>query len=98
MIEVTEEMRRAFADAAGWPPAPWMFGPDVERGIAAVLELAEQDRTSAEAERDTLRALLAELVDTDPCQFDHNGRCQAHSLHSAPCPHARAKEVLATDQ
>lgn len=42
-IEPTDEMRHAFADAAGWPPAPWMFGPDVERGITAVLEMFAAD-------------------------------------------------------
>lgn len=39
-------------------------------------------------------ALLEELVDPDPCWFDHHGYCQAHSLHMKPCPHERAKELL----
>jgi hypothetical protein len=43
--------------------------------------------------------LLGELVDPDPCWFDHNGGCQAHgfiSLRSGEtCPHADAKALLA---
>lgn len=41
-----------------------------------------------------LRELLAQLVDEDPCRLDHHGYCQAHSLHSPPCPHQVAKELL----
>ena len=42
------------------------------------------------------RQLLVDLVDTDDCQFDHHGYCQAHVwLDERPCPHARAKTILA---
>lgn len=43
------------------------------------------------------REALAELVDPDPCsQFDHQGDCQTHGTGAArPCPHARARELLA---
>jgi hypothetical protein len=48
-------------------------------------------------ERDTerLRALIDDLTDSDPCQYDHNDFCQAHHLHERPCPHERAKAWLA---
>ena len=49
---------------------------------------------SAEAECERLRDLIEEFVDDDPCQYDMHGYCQAHSLHSKPCPHERAKEML----
>lgn len=43
-------------------------------------------------------ALLADLVDADPCCFDHNGGCQAHGYLSLEpgekCPHERAKQLL----
>ncbi len=39
-------------------------------------------------------AILADLVDDAPCQYDHHGYCQAHSLHERPCPHERAKTLL----
>lgn len=42
-----------------------------------------------------LAELVEELVDPDPCSYDHHGLCQAHSLHEAPCPHQRAKDYLA---
>lgn len=40
--------------------------------------------------------LLAELVDDEPCCYDHDGNCQSHSLHERPCPHETAKHVLTT--
>lgn len=52
-------------------------------------------RQAAEAERDTWRELVRELVDDGPCHYDHHGQCQGHSLHDRPCPHSRAKELLA---
>lgn len=56
-------------------------------------ELIEGRKLLAAAEQ--MRRLLADLVDPDPCWLDHHGYCQAHGLHSPPCPHARAKELLA---
>ncbi len=41
-----------------------------------------------------LRELLIELTDVDDCQYDHHGYCQAHSLHTAPCPHSRSKTFI----
>ncbi|MFD1546973.1 hypothetical protein [Nonomuraea guangzhouensis] len=51
---------------------------------------------SAEERRELL-ALLRELADPDPCEFDHGGDCQAHGPTSTwnGCPHARALELLA---
>lgn len=49
--------------------------------------------TELEAERDELRALAADLLDPDPCQYDHHNLCQAHHLHERPCPHERAKAL-----
>lgn len=41
--------------------------------------------------------LIAELVDSrEPCRYDHNGLCQAHSLQEKPCPHETAKHLLTT--
>jgi hypothetical protein len=45
-------------------------------------------------ENEKLRNLLRELIDPDPCQYDHHDYCQSHSLHERPCPHQRAKELL----
>lgn len=67
MIELTDEMRQAFADAAGWPPAPWMFGPDVERGITAVLSLVERKLRAEIAYR-----IRAELVCCDVFEKTHD--------------------------
>lgn len=41
-----------------------------------------------------LKALVADLVDRDPCHYDHDGGCQAHGWDSGvDCPHARAKKL-----
>jgi hypothetical protein len=45
-------------------------------------------------EIERLWGLLTELVDPGPCQYDHNGLCQAHHLDERPCPHGRAKLAL----
>ncbi len=46
-----------------------------------------------------LMRLIRDLVDADPCWFDHHGGCQAHGYLSLEpgekCPHAEAKEILA---
>lgn len=41
-----------------------------------------------------LYELLDELVEPDDCRYDHHGKCQSHNLHSAPCPHERAKAAM----
>lgn len=41
------------------------------------------------------RKLIAELVDPDDCQYDHNDLCQTHGCSERPCPHERAKRWLA---
>jgi hypothetical protein len=45
---------------------------------------------------ETLVKTLAELVDSDPCQYDHHGLCQSHGLHKRPCPHEQTKHILST--
>jgi hypothetical protein len=42
-----------------------------------------------------LLGLITEFVSPDACQYDHHGYCQAHSLDPAPCPHERARGLLA---
>ena len=46
-----------------------------------------------------VRRLIADLVDPDPCSFDHHGGCQAHGYLSLEpgevCPQAEAKQWLA---
>lgn len=49
---------------------------------------ARRMRATAE---DRAVSLLRELIDPCPCLYDHNGLCQAHSLHQDPCPHETAK-------
>lgn len=46
-----------------------------------------------------LLTLLRDMIDPDPCWFDHHGGCQAHGYLSLRpgelCPHHEAKELLA---
>ena len=44
-----------------------------------------------------MEAVIGDLVDADECYFDHHGHCQAHNWFAVapPCPHARAKRLLA---
>ena len=37
--------------------------------------------------------LLRDLVDEDPCDYDHNDFCQTH-YYGRPCAHERAKNLL----
>lgn len=49
--------------------------------------------------RDAL-AVAVELIDRlafdDACEIDHNGYCQAHNLHSEPCPHPLGRRFVET--
>jgi len=39
--------------------------------------------------------LLEDLLDPDPCEFDHHGNCQLHGWSGdKPCPQKRLKELL----
>lgn len=70
---------------------------DVCRLIAAAPELCAEVLALRE-ERATMLQLIRDMVDPDPCWFDHNGGCQAHVyLTLKPgelCPHAEAKALL----
>ena len=50
------------------------------------------------ADRDRLAAIVRDLNDPDPCWYDHHGYCQAHGWTATDpkCPHARARDLLAT--
>ena len=42
-------------------------------------------------------SILRELVDENPCSFDHHGNCQEHgwtNYGEGLCPHERAKRLL----
>lgn len=72
-----------------------------EQQLAAIRQIGEmaerlaRDELARRQERiDTLIDLVLDLTDSSPCQYDHNDCCQSHSLHSWPCPHELAKEVL----
>lgn len=58
---------------------------------------------------DELRVLLADLVDPEPCGFDHHGYCQEHGWleragevygegrEGRDCPHGRAQRLLSLE-
>lgn len=93
-IEPTDEMEQAY-DHASWenPTRNAEEGvdyPNVRDGLTAVLALVDRDQSAA-------LTILADMVDPDPCWYDHHGYCQAHGwTQTEPrCPHARARELLA---
>lgn len=56
------------------------------------------DAVTAKIERRAqipLLSLIEDLTDPDTCWYDHHGYCQPHGLHPRPCPHERARRVLA---
>lgn len=68
-------------------------GPDAQMIIAA----RNQGPALIDEVR-TLRGLVSDFLDPDPCSFDHHGYCQAHMyLGGEPgsCPHGRARKMLA---
>jgi hypothetical protein len=68
-------------------------GPDADLIIAA-----RNQGPALVDEVKTLRSLVRDFLDPDPCQFDHHGYCQAHMyLGGEPmsCPHGRARAMLA---
>jgi hypothetical protein len=85
-----ETAQRWIEAAEGGPNGGWLpfsvrehFGTDTPKLLAEV---------------EQLRALLAEFVDDEPCEFDHHGGCQTHGfLEPRPgqrCHVARARELL----
>lgn len=38
--------------------------------------------------------IIAQMVDPNPCRYDHHDYCQEHALHPRPCPHERAQTLL----
>lgn len=75
------------------PPHVYRDGED--NGVATQTEeTLWSEIKSLRGEREEMRRLLSELVDPDPCWFDHHGSCQAHDLQN-PCPHEQAKKLLA---
>lgn len=59
---------------------------------SAVRAEAAAELEGLRAELAVLRDLVGSLVDTDPCDLDHHGYCQAHGwTYTDPaCPMARA--------
>lgn len=49
----------------------------------------------AETERDAAMDIVRDIVDDDPCDYDHHDYCQTHGLHSRPCANERAVTLIA---
>lgn len=58
--------------------------------------LAEFARAERVAQLVVAARLVPEFIhDDDPCEYDRLGYCHAHELRERPCPHERAKALLA---
>ena len=41
------------------------------------------------------REVIYNLIDDEPCRYDHHGYCQAHNwLSNDVCPHKQGKELI----
>lgn len=60
--------------------------------------MSAEEITALRAENATLRELVRDLVDPDPCVHDHHGYCQTHWWTTErSCPHGRARELGLVD-
>lgn len=63
---------------------------------SALMEMIDR-LEDADAKLKAMRGVLIELVDPDPCHYDHSGDCQAHGFPvdaETMCPHEEAKEMI----
>lgn len=74
------------------------------RELLAERETLRTDLLAAASQRDqalsaehTAHQVLAHFVDDEPCQFDHDGACQAHGVSGPPCRNAMARQLLGMD-
>ena len=63
-----------------------------EASTAELVDLVLEGRV----EIGRLRVMVEALRDSDPCEFDHHGYCQAHGWMTTdkPCPHGLAAEMF----
>lgn len=95
---VYEVIRSYPADAAD-NARVWRCVHAALNALAGTLIAAESSRRDWAAEAEAATAILADLVDEDPCAWDHNHSCQAHGFfyldQGELCPHEEAKRLLA---
>jgi hypothetical protein len=66
-----------------------------QRGDAEFIAATRMAAPALVAEVRTLRSLVRDFLDPDPCSLDHHGYCQTHGwLTEGPCPHATARQML----
>jgi hypothetical protein len=66
-----------------------------QRADAEFITAARMAVPALAVEVRTLRSLVRDFLDPDPCSFDHHGYCQMHSwLTEGPCPHGKARQIL----
>jgi hypothetical protein len=80
-MSVREEIEAAIADYSRIFPVPYALAPNLELASRALGEAT---------------ALIGNLVDPDPCDWDHNHSCQAHGYFYIPqgekCPNQAGKD------
>jgi hypothetical protein len=89
-----DQARQAYRTSSVRPDPDLLMSMTYASAILGMVGACMMDDEPDPDEATTLRGLVADFVDPDPCDYDHNGYCQAHSLHGRPCPHERAKTLL----
>ena len=88
------------------PPTPWDYMSPPEEVRERERDAFIAGRVSRDAEVAELKAkiaesqeIVAELLDPDPCNWDHNHSCQAHGWFFIPqgemCPNERGRQYVA---
>lgn len=80
-MSVRSEIEAAIADYSRIFPVPCELAPNLQLANRALAEASQ---------------LLQDLIDPDPCEWDHNHSCQAHGYYYIPqgekCPVQAAKD------
>ena len=66
------------------------------RILGKMVRQRDTEIAALKAERELLRSIVADLLSSEDCWFDHSGNCQAHMWFDVNrCPHATAEDYFA---
>jgi hypothetical protein len=96
LANLHNEMNNGLPDAGrGWrSPEEWAALESNRDNLATVVEEDSRLIEEVAADRAALLAAAKAALDPDPCQLDHHGNCQAHSIGN-PCEQKLLREAIA---
>ena len=85
-------------DYNGWSPQGIVI-PSLREGFDAGRVSRDAEVAELKAKIAESQAIVAELLDPDPCNWDHNHSCQGHGFYYIPqgemCPNERGRQYVA---